>query len=184
MTIHKWVKLGIVAGVIAAVAAVVGLSRSDSSSSEVSQTGTGNVNCMVDGKGNSVECKGKSPEQVHEQELIADAEEDRNSPPLGNGPWPFAVVRDQNIGLKVRTTNTAEGMQIGGLAHLHTAWAVCKQRSGFDPEGLGDLWYKIKWDNQQRSTAFFESETGATDTGWVISSYLVPVNHNGNIPDC
>ena len=90
-------------------------------------------------------------------------------------------------GLKVRSTNVAAGEQLGGLAAHYPAWAVCQARSNFDPDpttGTGPVWLKIKWDQQQPSGEFHESNSGAKTTGWAYRGYLVPVGHNGDIPDC
>lgn len=128
-----WIKIGTIAGVIAAAATVVGLVLVRSN------TNNGNQ-CSAD-RGGSVECyKDAIPpaSERNEAKLIEDAKNYVGKPPVGVGPWPFVVVRDLEKGLKVRTNNLVSGTQIGALPHLNTAWAVCKQHSGFDPEGNGD----------------------------------------------
>lgn len=179
-----WTRVGVVAGVVAAVAAVAALGVARSSSSAKSNSGN---ECSGD-RESIVTCyqeAAKPASMLHEDEVIADAARHRDDPPVGQGPWPFVVVRDLDKGLKVRTSNTVDGIQIGALAHLNTAWAFCQAHSGFDPERNGDVWFQIGWNHQQPdSTDYFESEPGATGRGWVHSYYLAPVNHNGAIPPC
>lgn len=147
------------------------------------------ANCAVHGEANVVKCSDETevPGQSVDAILRADARRFVNVPPTGQGPWPFAVVGTFDVGLKVRSTNAADGKGLGGLAPHHIAWAVCQHRSAFDPDpttGTGPIWLKVKWEQQEPSTAFFDSDPSATATAWVYRGFLIPVGHNGNIPDC
>lgn len=186
----SWTKVGGAAGVIAALAAIVGLFLMRSDSSDVSaSTGGGDariVNCP-DAQGSSCTYQEAAEhiEDKREEEILAESRKSADTPPKGDGPWPFAVVGTRGIGLKVRTTGTAEGTHINGLADHHTAWAVCQQDTGFEPDpGSGSVWLQIKWDHQEPGTAFVESEFSAEQTAWAYAAYLVPIGHDGDIPTC
>ncbi len=173
--------VGVVAGVVAAGAGVVGVTQARQPTTR--QDANGRVACNASGQGNVVSCNGSTDED-DERRILADALRFKDVPPKGPGPWQFVVTGDMGIGLKVRSTDTVAGEHLGGIAHHHVAWVVCKAHSGFDPDGKGDLWYRVKWDHQAPSTQFFESESGASATGWAYSQYLTPVGHNGEVPDC
>ena len=103
------------------------------------------------------------------------------------GPWPFIVYADDGIGLKVRTTNTVEGVQIGGLSTRNTAWVFCQEVSDFNPDPereVGALWYQIAWPTEEPSTEYFTSQPSDPYTGWAFGGYLDPVGHNGDVPAC
>lgn len=147
------------------------------------------LNCSVEGDGNLVSCSGNKgpPTQSIDDKLMADAERFADVPPQRPGPWPFAVVRTLDLGLRVRSTNAVSGEALGALAPHHVAWAVCQERSAFDPDpttGIGPVWLKIKWDQQEPSTSFHQSNPDATATAWAYRGYLVPVGHSGDIPQC
>jgi len=182
-----WVKVGVVAAVVAAIVGTIAITRSGGG--DITQaTSGGSTGCVVKGDNVTVDCRGSEiPGQTIDDKLIADAQRFTSMPPKGDGPWPFAVVKTLNIGLKVRSTNVTQGEQLGGLAPHHVAWAVCQVQSNFDPDpstGAGPQWIRIKWDQQQPSTAFFESSSGAEKTAWAYRGYLTPVGHNGEIPRC
>jgi hypothetical protein len=177
-----WVQVGVAAGVIAAAAGVYGVTVARQGDGGTRAEQTTDYGCNVNGQDNTVTCGAGVADP--EPRILAQAAANRDVPPRGDGPWPFAVVHDGGIGLKVRTTNVEQAIHIGGMAHAHTAWVMCKEQSGFDPEGFGDLWYKVKWDNQTGSTAFFESDIAAHGSGWAHSYYLAPINFNGAVPYC
>jgi hypothetical protein len=190
---HTTVAAG--AGVVIAVAAVATLgiaysseeSRPEAGDTTITQDDGSSDLCINTGDNSQVNCAPKPADQLNEEKVLSGAEAAKAAgrAPTGAGPWPFVVTQDLGKGLKVRTTNVTEGVHIGALAHLNTAYVVCGKRSGFDPEGNGDLWYKVKWDHQQpNSTDYFESEPGATGSGWAYGHYLSPVNHNGEVPAC
>jgi hypothetical protein len=119
----------------------------------------------VQGDGNTVTCQGAAglPGAAIDERLMADAAAFADVPPEGDGPWPFAVVNTLDQGLKVRTTNTRDGDQLGGLAPHHVAWAVCKTTSDFDPDHTtrsGPIWLQIKWDQHTPSSDFYKSRPG------------------------
>jgi hypothetical protein len=174
-----------------ATAALVIVSGKDSGSDTSADDGGVNIQCTINGEELSGEtCKYEAsvpdPEEADEAEVRQAAEEFADMPPKGDGPWPF-VVTGSEIGLKVRSTNTREGEQLGGLDELHTAWVICKAVSDFDADpstDVGPLWYKIGWTQQQPSTGFFESTPTTEQTAWAYAGYLVPSGHNGAVPDC
>ena len=173
----NWVAVGAVAAVAAAGIAFVALFSDRDGGCTVSGN---NNDCTYQETVESIEAK-------REREVLEISARSADVPPKGDGPWPFVVAKTQGIGLKVRTTPTAEGVTINGLAELHTAWAVCRQNSGFDPDpatGNGPVWLKIKWDHQTPGSEILESDLSAKATGWAYGGYLVPVGHNGSIPPC
>ncbi len=103
------------------------------------------------------------------------------------GPWPFIVYDDGGIGLKVRTTNTIDGVQIGGIPTKNTAWVICKETSDFNPDperGVGALWYRVAWPTDTASTEYYISQPSDPHKGWAFAGYLDPVGHNGDVPTC
>jgi hypothetical protein len=174
-----------------ATAALVIVSGKDSGSDTRADDGGVNFQCTINGEELSGEtCKYEAsvpdPEETDEAEVRQAAEDFVNTPPNGEGPWPF-VVAGSEIGLKVRSTNTREGEQLGGLDELHTAWVICKAVSDFDADpstGVGPRWYKIGWTQQQPSSGFFESTPTTEQTAWAYAGYLVPSGHNGDVPGC
>jgi hypothetical protein len=183
---NQWAILGAIAGVVAAVAAVLALTSS-SGSAPMQNQGSGNTGCQVDGSNNVIICPGSAGSQDQEAQIRTDAARGGEQPPQGPGPWLYVTLGTRGIGLKVRTTNTATGTQVGGLAPGHLAYAVCKSDSGFDPEpgsGLGTTWLKIRWPADAAGGGFYESQPGLTTTAWAYGGYLVPVHHNGGIPMC
>jgi hypothetical protein len=186
-----WARVGVVAGVVAAVVAIVAIFLTRSGQSNKAKVGGSASNCQVNGNSNTVTCdyqnKAQGAEGQTEDLILAESQKSMSIPPRGNGPWPFIVVHDFGMGLKVRTTDTPEGVQIGGIPSHHTVWAVCQQNSGFDPApetGNGPVWLKVKWANTSPGQNFFESEISAQSTGWAYKGYVVPLGHNGQIPAC
>ena len=126
------------------------------------------------------------PQESDAQELLNEAARFADVPPEGEGPWPFAVA-GSDIGLKVRSTNVLEAVQLGGIAELHSAWVDCVETTGFDPDpttGVGPRWYRVRWAHQEPSDEFHQSDPGADTTAWAYAGYLVPVGHNGDVPAC
>lgn len=176
-----WMKVGVVAAVLAAIIAAVALMAGGVNTKQ---------DCNIEGDGNIVQCHSLGegvPGEAVDKKLREDAARFADVEPKGNGPWPFAVVGTLDQGLKVRSTNVADGEQLGGLAPHYVAWAVCQARSEFDPDpttGTGPVWLKIKWEQQEPSDEFHESDSGAKATAWAYRGYLVPIGHNGDIPAC
>jgi hypothetical protein len=112
-----------------------------------------------------------------------------------DGPWgkpgarPFMVLRDKisddELGLYVRTTPTADGKRIGIIQHHDTAWVECKVTTDFDPDpgtGNGPLWYRVHY--HEVSGGPLESNPTDPTTGWSYAYYLSPNGHNGELPTC
>lgn len=178
-------KVGVIATIVGAAAAVLLFVWPGGSDTTTTQT-TGN-NCPGDRTTCTYTQTLEPIESKREAEVLADSRTWADTPPKGDGPWPFVVVRTLGKGLKVRTTNTAQGDHINGLAELDQAWAVCQENSGFDPDpgtGAGPVWLKIKWAHQTPGTDFRVSDLNAKETGWAYRGYLVPIGHNGDIPQC
>lgn len=187
----NWIAIG---GIIVAVAAVViaafqftGVDEPPVDSKiegNQSQTCSGtNVTCTYGG--------------AIEKAVDATAEELRTSatqgpPPAANGPWPFLVLGtadgdDQQSGLKIRSSNTAEATQTGWALERDVLWSDCTEDSGFDPDPAtqnGSIWHKVRWPTNSASEAPDESSIDDRYFGWAYGGYLVPIGHNGAIPLC
>ncbi|MEY2474048.1 MAG: hypothetical protein QOK28_3377 [Actinomycetota bacterium] len=171
---------------VAALAAIAGLVVGTAA---VCSRDTGN---KCSGSGNArVRCEYRviagDAAQRDESELLNDRRKYANVDPHGSGPWPFVVVRDHGIGLKVRTTPLADGEQIGGLSSRHTAWVACQRHTDFDPEPsleTGALWYQLRWPSVTPGTDLRESGYSDKYTGWAFGYYLTPLGQNGDVPDC
>jgi hypothetical protein len=174
-----------------ATAALVFVSGGGSGPDTNVDDGGVNIQCTINGEqfsGQACEYEAQlpDPEETDEAEVRTAAEEFLDTPPVGDGPWPF-VVTGSEIGLKVRSTNTREAEQLGGMAELHTAWVICQQQSDFDADpgtDAGPLWYQIGWTQQEPSTGYFESTPNTDQTAWAYAGYLVPSGHNGDVPTC
>jgi hypothetical protein len=117
-----WARVGVIAAVVAAIAALLALFLYQSNHSNVTEAGDGGA-CAASGEGSFASCDQYLQEAPKSNEEIAISESQKFSDvePSGSGPWPFIVVRTRGIGLQVRTTNTADGEQIGTLGQLGTA---------------------------------------------------------------
>lgn len=143
--------------------------------------------CRVDVGSEAYCAAAESSKDKTEQEILRYSSQFADRPPVGSGPWPYVVVGTQDLGLRVRSTNVDEGVSLGALAPLATAWALCRAESSFDPDPpskRGAVWLKVKWDQIGPSDDFHDSRPSASATGWAYAGYLVPVGHNGSIPDC
>lgn len=141
--------------------------------------------CRAEGPDVRVYCRvARDASGQPDSRIIAEAAEHRDVQPQGTGPWPFAVVRTEGLGLKVRSTNLAEGVQLGALEPHAIAWVVCQADSGFSPGSTSSVWHRVKWSVQEPSIEFHVSEPSASGLAWAFGEYLVPVGHNGNVPQC
>ena len=107
--------------------------------------------------------------------------------PEGSGPWPFVVVADPLLGLKIRTSGLIEGGQVGSATYKAPLWADCQQDTGFNPipgDPNGSVWYRVRWPNNEPTTQFFNSAPGDRFSMWAYGGLIVPVGHNGQIPEC
>ena len=106
-----------------------------------------------------------------------------NVAPPADGPAPFRVVDTQDLGLKVRTTPTTQGVQIGSAANATTLWVDCAATTDFDPvttDGVGPRWLRVHWP----ATTFHNSDPESPDQGWVYAGLTVPAGHNGQVREC
>lgn len=107
------------------------------------------------------------------------------APPAG--PAPFRVVDAGEKGLKVRTTGTLEGTQVGSAADGAVLWASCRAVTDFDPvltDDIGAEWLLVQWPTAVPGSEFRNSEPGSPERGWVYAGYTVPAGHNGRVPEC
>lgn len=183
----KWKPVVGVAAVVTSLATVglVVVSTGDNTTTTVNTN-----SCPVEGSDITIDCHWQQylpdPAEVDAQKIIDSSNKYTDVAPTGNGPWPFAVA-GSDIGLKVRSTNVVDGVQLGGIQELHVAWVVCQKDSGWNPDPStdgGSIWYKIPWDQRTPSTAYFESPPNADGSAWAYSGYLYPTGHNGKVPWC
>ncbi|MGI5504610.1 hypothetical protein [Lentzea sp. CA-135723] len=110
-----------------------------------------------------------------------------------DGPWPFVVVDtiidDRNWGLYARTTNRALAERQGTAANHSVIWADCVATSDYTPtdvtgdNNVGPKWLRVRWapvDPTQRSV----SEPSEERRSWMYRGAAVPLEHNGEIPEC
>lgn len=182
----NWTKIAGIAAVVAVLVAVAAWQwpRGEGQSGKIDGAGQ-----ICQSKTGNVDCRQYPTEGIRsEEQAIESSRSHMNDPPPATGPWPFTVVNTGTQGLKVRSTNTVEGVQLGALPNLNTAWAECQTDSPFDPvpndEG-GAKWLRIKWDQQtQDDKNYYESQPDAKATGWIYRGLVVPLGHNGTIPQC
>jgi hypothetical protein len=130
---------------------------------------------------------GLPPNRDKAQDIREAAKKYARINPQSNGPWPFVVVADSSLGLKVRTSGLAQGVQVGSVAFKAPLWIECKRDTGFNPEPdnpNGSVWYQTKWPNDQPTTEYFNSSPADQFQQWVYGGLIVPVGHNGNVPVC
>lgn len=183
----RWKPVLGIAAVVTAGATVGALFVTDGDAASTTNVNYGN-NCPAEGNDIQVDCDyiAPDPDEVQEEQIQQRVQDFADVPPQGDGPWPF-VVLDSDIGLKVRSTNEVDAVQLGGLQERHTAWVDCQQTSSFDADpttGAGPLWYRVRWAHQEPSVEYHESDPGAVHTAWAYAGYLVPWGHNGDIPEC
>jgi hypothetical protein len=162
------------------------------------------------GEGNSVVCgqvSANSTCEVKIENSVRDASEDAETDaefkadlarhatgtPTGEGPWPFVVVDTfvdgTDLGLFARTTNTVKADRLGVAPNRSLIWADCAATSDFQPmdvEGenkIGPRWLHVRWVPTE-PMKLSASEPSSNDRAWMYRGNLVPVNHNGHIPDC
>lgn len=188
-----WAKAGIAAGIVAAVAAVWALFPTPSlppgNTSDVDGDNNTVIQCVNSGKGaqNCYLEYAEDATQKKQDRLIAEAEQYKDVEPAGPGPWPFIVVRTGELGLKIRNGTGTMDQQVGGMSDNNIAWVTCKTMSDFDPEpstGVGPLWYGVKWPDNEPGTKFHNSEPAARYTQYAYGAYLLPLGHNGEVPEC
>lgn len=192
MTTKWWTAIGALAAVLAAGVGIMSLRSGDvGEQRQATAEGEDGNTCVNTGEGSQTCDYGPILEDLAgrtERQIIESAEGFGAAPPVGDAPWPFVVVGTAPIGLKVRTTNAEIGTQIGAIANLNSAWAWCQEQSEFDPvpgDENGAVWFQIAWDHQEpNETDYLQSESSATARGWIYGGFVVPVGHNGVIPNC
>lgn len=175
MTTKQWTAIGAIAAALAAVVAFAALAGNggDTTTTIRDSSVGGDDSCTNIGQGTQ-NCYVNLVQDLasrSEGDIIEAAHKAADKPPAPKGPWPFYVVRTAPIGLKVRSTNEQEAIQLGGIANLNPAWAWCQQTSDFDPDPGDDvpgLWLQIAWEHQEPNTTdYFQSEPGADGRAWI-----------------
>jgi len=183
------------AGVVVATAAIVIpiLFREPSPELPGGQSGTqsgGNIT------GNNNDNNVFKNYQIFQEGLSSDANAEQvrqrakrfsNVKPVPPGPWPFSVVDVGDLGLKIRSSGTKGGQQIGSAAENTAVWADCVLLTDFTPPAenmVGPRWIRIRWPNNVPTRAYFNSEPSNPFEGWAYAGNLVPAGHNGEIPSC
>lgn len=183
---QNWTKVGAVATILTLAVAVAALLMERGGASESSNNiGNSGSSCSATGGSECNQIVTEARAQSEERILAVSAAAATRDP-QPPGPWPFVVVRDEGIGLKVRTNGMADGHAIGGIATHHQAWVVCQRDTGFDPDGNGEsTWYQIAWPaNAQPGDGYLESEVSSTGRGWAYASYLAPIATSRSVPNC
>jgi len=190
-------KIGLWAGVVAAIVAVVTLvvqiwPPGGGPAKGSSNDNHGN-NCQISGQRNSCVVNNNAVKILQDPEATAETIRTqlliagRGTKPLGPGPWPFAILGAGELGLKVRNDPGRAGRQIGTLTERAVAWVDCRIRNNFDPLGAGGpgpVWLKLRWPTDQLGTAVQNSQPSDKYRGWGYAGYLVPVGHDGSVPEC
>ena len=134
--------------------------------------------------------------QIFQEGLSSDANAEQvrqrakrfsNVKPVPPGPWPFSVIDVGDLGLKIRSSGTKGGQQIGSAAENTAVWADCVLLTDFTPPAenmVGPRWIRIRWPNNVPTRAYFTSEPSNPFEGWAYAGNLVPAGHNGEIPSC
>ncbi|MDY7101650.1 MAG: hypothetical protein S0880_10720 [Actinomycetota bacterium] len=180
--------IGIVAGVVAAVAGVLAVVVMLFDGSE---DGTRQTCGNVAGDGNELVCQlGVSLQEagaMSDAELEAEAYDADPQDVIPGGPWPFIVYRTESVGLKVRSSAVKDGVTVGAIVDRGTAWVECRTTTSFNPDpalGTGPMWYRVRWPSDEATNEYLESEPAAVHTGWIYAGYTDPVGHNGEVPEC
>ncbi|GAB6902098.1 hypothetical protein [Kineosporia succinea] len=184
MSARRWAIAGVLVGAVALGPALLAGGEADSHScSDTSVSGDGNqvqLTCWTEQADDLARADSK-------QEILDRAGKFAGTAPTGPGPWPLVVVADATLGLKVRSSGYADGVQIGSAAFRSSVWATCRADTGFDPEpgdSTGALWYRITWPTTGPGTEFGNSSPSDPHQGWVYGGLVAPAGHDGNLPTC
>ncbi|MFD4738451.1 hypothetical protein ACFWNR_06950 [Streptomyces virginiae] len=190
------IKAAKIGGAAVLVAAIIGggfmLFKDDGGAKSAGDTKADNAcGTTVGGQGNArdttIVCGGSSKEPDHEAS--------GSKAPQGNSPWPYlvykTVVGSNDEGLFVRSCPEENGCHRTGHVFKSTVlYAVCQKKNvGFRagwPEA-DDTWLKIKWPTDKEwkeGDPRPSSSASDTKSGWVLSYFTTPRDHNGNIPEC
>lgn len=185
-----WTAAGVLVAIGGLVFAISGIG--DGNRSDIQ----GNENSVAQGENSSItnnyyqavqDFAGALPPNAGESQIREAAKKYANVTPQGVGPWPFVVIADPQLGMKVRTTGDVNGVQIGSAAHNAAVWADCRRDTGFNPQPgdpNGAVWYRIKWPSVRPSTEFLNSSPGDQYNGWAYGGLVVPIGQNGLLPMC
>lgn len=188
--------IGLVFGLVSAYGA------DEPTAAPPSQTGAGNVNCTGDSACGDIELHISQVQDVVQTAAASAgtndavfknnlrAAPDAVKPPEGSGPYPFAVVDTEELGLFARTTNAMSGVRVGNAGNRALVWANCLTRSDFTPSGVtgennvGPLWVQVRWKHLEGGQVRGLSEPNENQIAWMYRGDLEPVGHNGDIPRC
>lgn len=92
-------------------------------------------------------------------------------------------------GLPARSTNESVAVKWGGALDRQIVWADCQATSSYTPpvegaENVGPRWLHVLWKVNQSDEGYHTSDPGDPYRAWMYQGYLVPLNHNGAIPNC
>lgn len=122
--------------------------------------------------------------------LKAELAKKATAPPAGAGPWPFVVVDSGIDGLYPRSTNELYADRLGIARNRSIVWAECVATSHFTPldldpvNNVGPRWLRVRWKTDTPSQPSFDSDPSDTKRVWMYFGFLVPLEHNGQIPAC
>ena len=148
-----------------------------------------NNSCTIQQQANAI-----SRNVADAQQLKALVAQDSQSQPEPPGPWSYLVYNTANavgvdVGLKVKTAPSLDGLQVGSVASRALVWADCYVLNSFNPErgsdvDVGPKWLRIRWPTNSAGTTFASSSPTDTFTQYVYAEYTLSFTHNGEIPAC
>jgi hypothetical protein len=183
-----WTAVGAVAAVLALIFAIAVQSKDKNPPDRNTANGgvcaqAGNYNtCTVSERLSDIKARAEDDKSFRQE-----ASKFSGVDPATTGPWPFVVLDTDVRGLKARSSDEKDGVQIGSAANRTVLWVDCASTSSFDADpatGSGPRWLRIKWPNSEPTTQFFTSEPGQTGYAYVFRYYAVPLGHNGQIALC
>jgi hypothetical protein len=176
----------------AAVAAALIGAAATITAAEISKSG--GQRCEQSGHDNTQDCDVTPPKVDPSADSRAAAKTIfRDVPPVGRGPWPFAVLNDnvgsQNVGQYVLSAPNRRGHHVGLALHASTLWVECRLVTDFDPDpssGNGPEWLRIHWSRNPATTtnAAGTSSPSGPFRGFVYAAYPAPDGSNGKVPTC
>lgn len=159
------------------------------SAGNCAQVGGSNNSCTVQQQADEVTKNAADAEQL--KKLVAGFSQDPPQPP---GPWSFLVYNTrvatgQDVGLKVKSAPSADGVQVGTATSRSLIWADCYVINSYNPEAHSDVdvgpkWFKIHWPSNSPGTNFTISSPTDPHLEYVYAGYGLPFKHNGAIPAC
>ena len=187
-----WKRIAIVAALLVPVAAIITAfwppQSGESHTTTVSGTGNqvnqahpqvsvGPGGCVAINDSTCETTAGAAAERRRNAEALPGA----GSAPTGTGPWLFAVYDTGEMGLVVREGTTSTSARIAVVPEGRPVYVDCyrldwdSQQVARDPLPTmrSDRWYKVRYPSP-----------GDVGEFWMLSGFLFPINHNGDVPAC